>query len=191
VIDLTGGSVVVIARRLLGAHLVSAIDGVEVRVRLTEVEAYGGEDDPASHAFRGETPRNRAMFGPSGRLYVYRSYGVHWCANVVTGRAGAAQAVLLRGGDVVAGRDAVIQRRGRSDHLADGPGKLAQAMAIVGAHDGHDLVRPPIWLEEAPEGCRPHGSMIASPRIAISRATDRPWRFVLGDPPDSEGSPAG
>ncbi len=166
-----------VAPRLLGMRLRSEVGGVRTEVRLDEVEAYT-EDDPASHAFRGPTDRNRAMFGPAGRLYVYRSYGVHWCANVVTGPEGSGQAVLLRGGQVVDGRPEVIRRRRRADHLADGPGKLCQALGITGEHDGLDLLdEGPIRLLPG----RPATSYLATPRIGISRATEVRWRFVAID----------
>ncbi len=145
-------------------------DGTAVSLR--EVEAYT-QDDPASHSHRGRTARNEAMFGPPGTLYVYRSYGVHWCANVVTSRSGTGEAVLLRGGVIVAGRDLAVRRRGRSDHLADGPGKLCAAMAITGDHDGSSLIDGPYRLEEGPP-CE----YVSTERIGISRGTERRWRFV-------------
>lgn len=162
------------ARALLGRLLVSTIDGVRVAVRLSETEAYGGADDAASHAFSGETPRNRTMFGPPGRLYVYRSYGVHWCANVVCGPAGRPGAVLLRGGVPVEGVEVMRARRGRADHVADGPGRLCEALGITGAEDGLDLAGGRVRLE----GRSAPGIIVASPRIGISRGVERPWRFV-------------
>jgi DNA-3-methyladenine glycosylase len=164
-----------VAPRLLGMVLTSRVGGVECSVALTEVEAYGPAD-PASHSFRGPTVRNRAMFGPPGRLYVYRSYGIHWCANVVTGPAGEGAAVLLRGGVPVAGVATMAHRRGRSDHLADGPGRLCQALAIDGSHDELDLLDPGSPIRLVPG--RPVRSWTATHRIGISRGTDRPWRFV-------------
>jgi DNA-3-methyladenine glycosylase len=164
-----------VAPRLLGMVLISAFGGVECSVALTEVEAYG-QADPASHSFRGPSVRNRTMFGPPGHLYVYRSYGIHWCANVVTGPAGEGAAVLLRCGVPVAGMSTMALRRGRSDHLADGPGKLCQALAIDGSHDGLDLLDPESPIRLAPGG--PVRSWTATHRIGITRGTDRPWRFV-------------
>lgn len=169
------GDPVTAAQALLGRLLVSTINGERVAVRITEVEAYGGADDPASHAFRGETPLNRTMFGPPGHLYVYRSYGMHWCANVVTGPRDTASAVLLRGGIPVDGTTTMIQRRGRATHITDGPGKLCQALGITGAHNGHDISKGEIRIEGKPM----KGTVLATPRIGISRATDREWRFVL------------
>jgi DNA-3-methyladenine glycosylase len=162
------------ARALLGRLLVSTIGGREVAVRLSEVEAYGGADDPASHAFSGETARNRTMFGPPGRLYVYRSYGLHWCANVVCGAVGTPGAVLLRGGIPERGIHEIALRRGREDHLADGPGKLCTALGITGVQDGLDLARGPLRLVGPPAA----GEVVAGPRIGISRARELPWRLV-------------
>lgn len=166
-----------VAPHLLGMRLRSEVGGVVTEVVLTEVEAYT-EDDPASHAYRGPTGRNRTMFSAAGALYVYRSYGVHWCANVVTGTEGSGQAVLLRGGKVAEGRSEVIRRRQRTDHLADGPGKLCQALGINGDHDGLDL------LDEGPIRLLPGTPVVAylaTPRIGISRATEVCWRFVAID----------
>ena len=169
------GPVDQVARRLLGC-LLSTDSGGRTAVVIDEVEAYGGADDPASHAFRGPTARNASMFGPAGTLYVYRSYGVHWCANVVTGPEGTGEAVLIRGGRVVEGMGLVLARRGRSDHLTDGPGKLTQALAITGDHDGTSVRTGPVRLEVGPA---PYPSRVRStPRIGISREVHRPWRFV-------------
>jgi DNA-3-methyladenine glycosylase len=172
-----GGGVAGVAPLLLGRRLRSEIDGTATEVILTEVEAYGGGDDPASHAYRGRRRRNAAMFGRPGTLYVYRSYGVHWCANVVTGPEGEGSAVLLRGGLPVVGAEVMAARRGRPDHLADGPGKLAAALGIGGEHDGLDLLgEGPLRLLPGPAES---GEVRATPRIGISRAVERPWRFVL------------
>jgi DNA-3-methyladenine glycosylase len=145
-------------------------------VLLTEVEAYGGSDDAASHAYRGETARNGSMFGAPGTLYVYRSYGVHWCANIATGPAGTGRAVLLRGGIPTEGEAVMQQRRGRRDQLVDGPGKLTEALGIDGTHDGTSVLDGPIRLlpREIEEP-----SIVATPRIGISKAKERLWRFVL------------
>ena len=165
------------APALLGWRLRSAVDGNVTEVELSEVEAYGGADDPASHAYRGRTDRNASMFGEAGVLYVYRSYGVHWCANVATGQTGEGQAILLRAGTPTEGRSIIETRRGRADHLTDGPGKLCRALAIQGDHDGTSLIDgpirllPPIWAVSS--------TVVAAPRIGITKATDRPWRFTL------------
>ena len=170
------GDVVDVAPRLLGWHLETAFDGLTTAIVITEVEAYRSAGDPASHAYRGPTRRNASMYEAAGTLYVYRSYGIHWCANVVTGPAGDASAVLIRGGRVVLGIDRMRERRGRADHLVDGPGKLCAALGITGADDGSSLFDGPVRLL----GNRPAGDFTieATPRIGISRATRRPWRFV-------------
>jgi DNA-3-methyladenine glycosylase len=169
-----------VAPRLLGCHLVSERQGVTTSLVITEVEAYA-PDDPASHSFRGETPRNASMYRREGTLYVYRSYGIHWCANVVTGPLGHGAAVLIRAGAPVIGADVMAERRGRSDRLTDGPGKLCQSLSIDGSHDGLDLVDGRrVWLEPGP----PPAGYLATPRIGITRAVDLPWRFVaLGGAP--------
>lgn len=174
---LLAGPVLEVAPRLIGLRVRTEIDGAPTEVSLTEVEAYAGEQDPASHAFRGRTARNGAMFGPPGTLYVYRSYGLHWCMNVVTGPPGLPHAVLLRGGAPIEGEATMVRRRGRSDHLADGPGKLTQALAVTGDHDGTSMLDGPVRLLTAERV--PAGAILATPRIGISKAADRPWRFVL------------
>jgi DNA-3-methyladenine glycosylase len=144
-------------------------------VRLTEVEAYGGKDDPASHAFGSRTNRNEPMYGPAGTLYVYLSYGVHWCANIVVGPVGTPNAVLMRAGEVVEGRGIAERRRGRATDLSNGPGRLGQALGLNGSHSGSSLFTGPVRLEG------PLGSVsdwISTPRIGISKAVDVPWRFV-------------
>ena len=174
--EVLSGPPEVAAPLLLGAHIVSEIDGEEVRVRLTEVEAYKGSDDPASHAFRGQTERNASMFGKPGTLYVYRSYGIHNCANSASGPEGVGWGILLRGGEVLVGEHVARKRRGRRDQLTDGPGKMAQALGIDLALNGTDLLNgdSEVRLEpgESPD------VVMATPRIGISKAKDRPWRFV-------------
>jgi DNA-3-methyladenine glycosylase len=150
-----------------------------VTVRLTEVEAYDGADDPGSHAHRGPTHRNRVMFGPSGRLYVYFTYGMHHCCNVACGPEGQASAVLLRAGEVVDGLEVARARRpGASDRdLARGPGRLCKAMGIDLADNGVDLSHA-IALATVPAG-----AVSTGPRVGLRHAADRPWRFWLaGDP---------
>jgi DNA-3-methyladenine glycosylase len=151
-----------------------------VSVRLTEVEAYDGEDDPGSHAFRGPTSRNATMFGPPGHLYVYFTYGMHWCANVVCGPEGRASAVLLRGGEVVAGAARAQQRRGpavTARDLARGPARLTQALGLDRRHDGADLFGERFELRRPVE--RP-GPVSRGPRVGLRHAADRPWRFWIG-----------
>ncbi len=164
----------VVAARLLGAEISTTVHSRRVAVTITEVEAYGGTDDPASHAFGSRTARNEPMFGPAGTLYVYRSYGIHWCLNFVTGKEGDPQAILIRGGAVIEGTDTAIERRGRSDHLADGPGKLCQALGIDGSLSGRRVGQDSVdvVVAAAPVG------YIATPRVGITKAVDRPWRFV-------------
>ena len=163
------------APRLLGWHLVSSVGGVETEVRLTEVEAYS-PDDPASHAFTGLRPRNAAMFGPPGTMYVYRSYGIHWCANVVCGDEQTGAAVLVRSGLPITGIGYMVERRGRESNLVDGPGKLTQALGIDRSHNGLDLFDPDAPVRLVPG--EPPRAIEATPRIGISKAVERPWRFV-------------
>ncbi|GMU79992.1 MAG: putative 3-methyladenine DNA glycosylase [Acidimicrobiia bacterium] len=157
-----------------------------VAVRIVEVEAYRGSEDPGSHAFRGMTKRNATMFGPPGHLYVYFTYGMHWCANVVTGRVGVAHAVLLRAGEPLAGIDVMWARRPaarRDRDLASGPARLAQALAITGAEDGTDVVRGPLRILD--DGTPPPEAPHWSPRIGLSagRGDRHPWRCTVpGNP---------
>jgi DNA-3-methyladenine glycosylase len=166
-----------VAVRLLGATLRCG----GVAVRLVEVEAYGGADDAASHAYRGPRVANRTLFGPPGHLYVYLSYGLHDCANVVCGPQGPGAAVLFRGGEVVRGLRAVESRRGRPVPMGvlDGPGKLCQGLGISRAMDGADLFDPSgrVRLEA---GARLDGEVVlAGPRVGLTKEIDRPWRFRL------------
>lgn len=177
------GPVHQVAPMLLGAHLAAG----GVTVRLTEIEAYAGESDPGSHAFRGRTPRTEVMFGPAGRAYVYFSYGRHWCLNVVTGPDGQAGAVLLRAGQVLDGLEVARQRRpGASDRdLCRGPARLCRTLAITGALGGLDLLNPgsPVRLLR-PGGC-PDGALVRTgPRVGVAGAgAAAPWRFWLADDP--------
>jgi DNA-3-methyladenine glycosylase len=179
-LDAPASAVAETARTLLGWHLTA--NGVTVR--LTEVEAYSGLGaDPASHAHRGPTGRNRVMFGPAGVLYVYQIYGMHFCANVVCGPAGEASAVLLRAGAVIAGAGLARQRRpaARSHaHLASGPAKLMQALALDKGANGTWVIdgTGPATLTpgEAP------AAISAGPRVGVTSAHDLPWRFwITGD----------
>ena len=169
------------ARRLLGSLLVSTVDGLEASGVIMETEAYLGRDDPASHAFRGRTPRNDAMFGPAGTLYVYVSYGIHRCINVVTGDEGEAGAVLIRALDPVSGLEVMAARRGRAGKLCSGPGRLSRALGITMHHNRHDLSLPPIRLVPRPPV--PDDETGTSGRVGVSRAAARPLRFfVKGHP---------
>ena len=146
--------------------------------RIIEVEAYR-EDDPASHSHRGRTRRNATMFGPPGHLYVYLVYGVHHCANVVTGATGEGAAVLIRAVDPVAGITEMTSRRGSSCRLADGPGKLCVAFGIGAAHDGVDICSSgPIGLFD--DGTPPPDEPVVGPRVEISKGVERPWRWRVG-----------
>jgi DNA-3-methyladenine glycosylase len=173
------------ARRLLGA----ALTGRGVSAMIVEVEAYGGPPDgpwpdAASHSFRGPSPRNAVMFGPAGRLYTYRSHGIHVCANVVCGSDGVAGAVLVRAAAVEAGLHVAQDRRGESIRLAalaQGPGNLCSALGIGMDDNGIDLFDPDsavrLTLGER------HAATVG-PRVGVSTAADRPWRFWLADRPE-------
>jgi DNA-3-methyladenine glycosylase len=157
------------------------------RARIVEVEAYVGAEDPGSHAFRGPTPRNRVMFGPPGHLYVYFTYGMHWCANVVSSVEGVGQAVLLRAGAPLAGVEEMRAARPaarRNRDLCSGPARLCQAVGIGPADDGVDLVRPAPgapWIGD--DGTAPPEEPGVSTRIGLSKGIEHPWRwFVPGDP---------
>lgn len=146
---------------------------------LNEVEAYDGSNDPASHAFRGKTQRTAPMFEAPGTVYVYRSYGIHWCMNLAVNPKGEAGAVLLRGGTVVEGRREAERRRGRTTDLANGPGKLCQTLDVTGDDSGSRLgsaITLGIGAPVAPS------EIATSPRIGISKATDRLWRFTMDSP---------
>lgn len=161
-----------VARALIGATLlVDGVGGV-----IVETEAYDRED-PASHSFAGPTPRNLAMFGPPGRAYVYRSYGIHWCLNVVCGDDGHGAGVLLRALEPTCGLERMRQRRGLQDlrQLCSGPGKLGQALGITHELNGCRVDRQPFRLL-APAPAVP---VVTGPRIGISKAADVPWRFGL------------
>ena len=176
----------VVARDLLGRHLQTTTPEGVVVVRLVEVEAYAGEDDPASHAWRGPTPRTSVMYGPPGHAYVYFSYGMHWCLNLVCEPEGRASAVLLRAGEVVSGLELVRRRRGPkapARRLAAGPANLAVALGVDGGWDGLDVVARGARLRLRPGTPAADDEVVAGPRVGISRAADTPWRFhVAGNP---------
>jgi DNA-3-methyladenine glycosylase len=170
-----------VARDLLGAVVVHG----DVAIRLTEVEAYDGANDPASHAYRGQTPRNAVMFGPPGHAYVYFTYGMHFCVNLVCGPAGVARAVLLRAGEVVTGADVATERRPRSRprDLARGPARLTQALAIDRGFDGVDVTRPRGPLRVLTGERVAVAAVRRGPRVGISQAADWPWRlWIDGEP---------
>jgi DNA-3-methyladenine glycosylase len=179
-----------VAPVLLGATLVSSVGGSEVVVRITEVEAYEGSLDAASHAYRGPTKRNAVMFGEAGRLYCYFVYGMHWCANVTCGQPGTAAAVLLRAAQILDG-EPVAQARtvagGRSGlsaaKLASGPARLARVLGLTGEHTGLDLLDPdsPVRLTE--RAGTPPADYRTGPRVGVAAAAEHPWRFWLPDQP--------
>jgi DNA-3-methyladenine glycosylase len=177
-----------LAPRLLGAVLTSDAGGASVSVRITEVEAYNGPDDPASHSFRGRTARNAVMFGPAGFLYTYFTYGMHWCANIVCGVEDQPTAVLLRAGEIVDGLDVARERRHdppRDRDLARGPARLASALGLGAAQNGADLCssESPVRLASMPKRRSPGTIVAIGPRVGITVAVERPWRFWLeGDP---------
>lgn len=170
-----------VAPVVLGTHLSHHAPEGTVTVEITEVEAYSGDTDPASHAFRGLTERNRVMFGEAGHLYVYFTYGMHWCANIVTGEVGQGWGLLLRAGRVVTGVDLARERRGprvSERNLARGPACLAQALGIDRALGGADVFAgTPLMLER---GRTVAGSdVMAGPRVGVRLAADVPWRFWI------------
>ena len=178
-----------VAPDLLGAYLVHRLrDGTRLAGRIVEVEAYLGDgSDPGSHGHRGVTPRNRAMFGPPGRLYVYRSYGIHVCANVVCEPAGRGAAVLIRALEPVAGvahmRAARRLGAGAPERdIASGPGKLTQALGISLEHYGLSLLSGPISLRRPAPGS-PHPRVAASARIGLTKGREHPYRFYVPDSP--------
>lgn len=165
-----------VAPDLIGCTLLA--DGVGGPI--VEVEAYDHED-PASHGFRGETARNRSMFGPPGHAYVYRSYGIHWCLNLVCEEEGVAAAVLLRALEPAHGVEEMRARRDLDELrlLCSGPGRLCQALAVTGEHDGLPLDRPPFELR-ARKG---EPEVVTGPRVGITQAADLPWRYGLAGSP--------
>jgi DNA-3-methyladenine glycosylase len=162
--------VITVARDLIGVTvLVDGVGGI-----IVETEAYD-RDDPASHTFRGQTPRNGVMFGPVGHIYIYLSYGMHWCANIVCGEGGRASAVLLRAIEPIAGIERMEERRGLANRalLCSGPGRLCQALGLSGEQNGMAIAAPPFELRE-----RQFVPPIAvGPRIGLTKAVERPWRF--------------
>jgi DNA-3-methyladenine glycosylase len=154
--------------------------------RIVEVEAYLASADPASHAFAGRTARNAVMFGPAGLLYVYFSYGVHWCANVVCGQEGEGTAVLIRALEPLTGipaMEAARPKARRRRDLCSGPGKLTAALGIVGAHNGTDLTAPAAGVTIGDDGVPPPTKPVVTTRIGITKAADLPLRwYVAGNP---------
>jgi DNA-3-methyladenine glycosylase len=188
--ELLSGSAVEAAPRLLGAHVRSLVDGTPITVRITEVEAYEGASDPASHAFRGQTPRTAVMFGPAAHLYCYFVYGMYWCANITCGVDGQAAAVLLRAGQIVNGaisRSSGAQPDELPNNLSDdpsaarGPAKLARSLGLTGSDTGADLLDPTGRVQLLSLG--PSTAYLSGPRVGLSVAAEVAWRFWLPDEP--------
>lgn len=160
--------------------------------RIVEVEAYCGADDPAAHSYRGQTRRNATMFGPCGHLYVYFTYGMHWCANIVCGERDGS-AVLVRAIEPMGDIDAMRSARGyplKDQHIGSGPARLAQALGITGALDGADLVTGTQGIRLVDDGTPPPPDPVAGPRIGISKAVDHPWRWHVPEHPHVSRAPA-
>ena len=171
------------ARRLLGCELAADTPQGEVRVRLVEVEAYRGADDPGSHCHRGKTPRNEVMWGPAGHLYVYFVYGMHFCANIVCLQDGVAGAVLVRAGEVLSDVGAAHARRptarGRDADLARGPARLCALLGLDRGHNGVDVLSPssPVRLDAGTPV--PDADIRTGPRVGVAAGQERPWRFWI------------
>lgn len=182
----------VVAPELLNKILVRG----DRAARIVEVEAYRGADDEGSHAFRGETPRTRVMFGPAGHLYVYFTYGMHWCANAVCGRAGDAGALLLRAAAPLDGLDPMRAARPaarRDRDLCSGPAKLCQAFGLDRAHDGADLVTADRGVTIVDDATPPPPEPGVSTRVGLSAGAQHPWRWYVPDDPNvskHRGTPA-
>ena len=171
----------IVAPLLLGCILEREIDGKPIRVKIVETEAYD-QTDAASHSFNGRTPRTDVMFGPAGHLYVYFTYGMHYCCNVVTGPEGTGSAVLIRAVEPLEGEDVMHELRDRSGiELTNGPAKLCQALAIDKRYNGHDLTKAPLILK--PQKPLSQARITQTTRIGISKDKDRPWRFYITDNP--------
>lgn len=175
------------ARNLLGKYLVRTRGNVRLIGMIVEVEAYRGTIDPASHAYRGMTQRNEVMFRVGGHLYVYFTYGMHFCMNVVTGKAGVGEAVLIRAIEPIEGISIMRKNRGFGNSLADlvsltnGPAKVCQALGISRPENGIDLVKGPVFIARGIRAPRPR--IVVSTRIGIREGTDRPWRYYIKDNP--------
>lgn len=169
------------ARRLLGCEFMRQLDGQTIRVKIVETEAYD-QTDAASHSYKGKTPRTDIMFGPAGHLYVYFTYGMHYCMNVVVGEEGYGAAVLIRAVEPLEGGHLLEKRRQKHGvDVTNGPAKLCQALSIDKGMNGHNLARLPLQLVMRP--ALNDNDIVATERIGISQAKDAPWRFYIkGNP---------
>ena len=186
--DLLSRPALQVAPDLLGATVCSTVGGTQVLVRITEVEAYEGSLDPASHAYRGQTRRNAVMFGEAGRLYCYFVYGMHWCANVTCGQPGTAAAVLMRAAEILDGEPvaqaralALTQTRLSPAKLASGPARLARVLGLTGEHTGLDLLDPRSPVRLTGLRTEPAPGYRSGPRVGVAAAAEHPWRFWLPD----------
>ena len=170
------------ARRLLGSQLIATIEGKPIRLLIVETEAYD-QSDAASHSYGGNTPRTEVMFGPAGHLYVYFTYGMHYCCNVVVGEEGQGSAVLIRAAEPLTYCESLERNRGGRTGVAltNGPAKLCQALGITTSMNGHDLALPPLQLEIYPPV--EQGDTVTTSRVGIRKAIDVPWRFYIKDNP--------
>ena len=171
-----------VAPRLLGCWLVRELDGARLVAQIVETEAYD-QTDAASHSYHGRTARNDVMFGPAGHLYVYFTYGMHYCCNVVTGPIGHGSAVLIRAAEPIEGEEAMRANRHGATGVAvtNGPAKLCQALQVDKTLNGHDLHTPPLQLVFQP--ALPAAQIIQTTRVGIRQAADVPWRFYIKDSP--------
>jgi|SRR5579884_4130109 len=167
-----------VAPRLLGCYLERELDGQKLAGKIVETEAYD-QTDAASHSYRGQTPRTKVMFGPAGHLYVYFTYGMHYCCNIVCGPEGHGSAVLIRAVEPLAGEEVMAASRGGVIHsqLTNGPAKFCQAFSINKDWNGHDLSQPPLQLIVQPP--LPQTSIVQTTRIGISEAKEQPWRWFI------------
>lgn len=180
-VDLLSGAACDVTPRLLGCSLRRTINGQTILAKIVEVEAYN-QTDAASHSFKGKTTRNEVMFGPAGHLYVYFTYGMHYCCNIVTGVTGEGSAVLIRAVEPLNGEDLMRSLRPVAGvQVSNGPAKLCQALSVDTSMNGHDITQPPLELILAPK--IPEDSIVSTPRIGISRAKDLLWRFYIKDNP--------
>ena len=180
--DFLQGDVVDVARKLLGCELLLTDEKGTARLKIVETEAYH-QADAASHSYRGKTPRTAVMFGPAGYLYVYFTYGMHYCMNIVTGPEGEGSAVLIRAAEPLEG-DYILQqyRPGKQGvELTNGPAKLCQALGITTTWSGHNLHQAPLQL--VPKALLPASAVVQTTRIGISQAQEKPWRFYIRNNP--------